>query len=315
MIPFRRMHRWALAVSLALVACGVKATNLGGQNRFDIDADPVALLPGSAVIVANIDARAVFGNSAVGPELAAIAQKLVPLAESAGFDGSRDIDRILVASFATGGVDLAAVLSGRFDSAKMAAATSGPNGAPILRGLYAGRARYAVGSVQYALLTSKTLVAGTAEGLRRVLDRVQSGVLDRSLSPWMVDAIETKGSAIAAAADFQTQPIASATVGSVHLGWLDGLRLARLAADFEAPGLNVAATLTYGDPQKALAGADGERSFGGLLKTFGPLLGGVSFQTFDVTSDGKDLQTKLSVDDSSLRTLVSFVPRFLPKSP
>ena len=181
--------------------------------------------------------------------------------------------------------------------------------------MYAGRATYSVGAVQYAVLTSKTIVAGTGDALRRVLERVESGALARAMPPWMVDTLETKGAELALAADFETQPIASAAIGSVGLAWLEGLRLARVIGNFEARGMNVAGTLTYAQPERAQAAADNLRSLGGLLRTFGPLLGGVRLQNLEVTTDANDLRCKFAVDESSLRTLLSFAPRFLPTAP
>jgi hypothetical protein len=309
------MLRWMLVLAIALAACGGKGANAGGEKKADLDADPLALLPGSAVVVANLDARAFFDSGSVGAQVAALASKFVPLGDDAGFQAPRDVDRVVIAGYATGGIDVAAVLSGRFDPARIAAATKATSGAAIVRGLYAGRTTYAVGTVAYAVLTSKTVVAGTGDGLRRLLERVAAGTLDRSMAPWVVETLETKGAEVAAIADFESQPIAAAALGSVKLPWLDGMRMARVIGNFEPPGMNVAATLTYGDPQQAQTAADGVRSVGGWLKMVGPLLGGVRIQNLQVAADANDLRCKFAVDDQTLRTLLDYVPRFLPASP
>ena len=76
------MHRWMLllAVCLFLLACGGKGANAGGENKLDLDSDPLALLPGSAVVVGNIDARTLWDSTTVGPQLGAIADRKLPLA-------------------------------------------------------------------------------------------------------------------------------------------------------------------------------------------------------------------------------------------
>lgn len=309
------MLQWMLVLFFALAACGGKAASTGGERKTDIDADPIALLPGSAVVVAKVDARAIFESESVGAQVATMTSKLVPLGDEAGFRAERDVDRITLAGYATGGIDVAAVLSGRFDAAKIAAATTATNGAAIVPGLYAGRATYTAGTVAYAVLTPKTVVAGTGDGLRRLLERVQAGTLERSMPPWMVETLETTGAELAAAADFETQPVAAAAIGSVNLPWLKQLHVARVVGNFAPPGMNVAATLTYGDPQQAQAAADGVHFVDGWLKMLGPLLGGVRLENLEVTTDAKDLRCKFAVDDKTLRAVLALAPRFLPMSP
>ncbi len=304
-----------LAVSLAVGACGGKGANAGGEKRLDIDADPLALLPASPLVVAKVDARAVFDSGAAGAQVAAVADKLVPIGEKAGFRATRDVDQVVFASYATGGADFAAVLSGRFDQSKIAAATTSTDGAPIVRGLYAGQTTYTARAMKFAPLTPKTMVAGSGDGLRRLLERVSSGKLDRSMPVWMAETVEAKGVEIAVAADFDAQPIASAAIGSVNLPWLNGMHMARVVGDFAPPGMNVAATLTYGDPQQTQTAADGVRAADALLRMLGPLLGGVRLQQFEVKTDANDLRFTFAVDQECLRAVLALAPRFLPMTP
>jgi hypothetical protein len=299
---------------LSLAACG-KGASSGGEKKVDVDADPLALLPGSAVVVAAIDARAVFDSSSVSAQFAAITGKLFPLGESAGFEARRDVDRIGFAEYASGGIDLVAVLNGRFDPEKIAATATANSGVAIVRGLYAGRTTYTAGTIEYVLLTPRTLVVGTGEGLRRVLDRVQAGTIERAMPPWMAETLDTRGAQLAAAADFESQPVASAAIESVNLAWLKGMRMARAVGNFAPPGMNVAATLTYREPQQAQAAADGVRSVDGWLKMLGPLLGGMRLQNLEVTTDAQDLRCKFAVDDQTLRSVLALVPRLIPLTP
>jgi hypothetical protein len=301
-------------IAAAVASCGGQghAPAVAAPSKPDLDADPLALLPASAVVIANIDARAMYASGSLGAPVAVIGDMLLPLGDDAGLQASRDIDRVLVGSYATGDVDIAAVISGRFDIGKIAAATKAKNGTAITKGTYAGFATYAIGPTIYAPLTAKTLVAGTREGVWRVLERVQQGKIERSMPPWVVDTLETKGAEMAAAADFASQPVAAAALGSTNLAWIKGIRVARVIGNFEAPGMNFAATLTYTDAQQAQTAAEGIRTIDRWIRLFSPILGGAGIQNLQVATAGTDVQCKFGVDDQSLRTLLALVPRLLP---
>jgi hypothetical protein len=311
------MSRWAFVLltavlHLSLAACGGKASNTAAEKKVDLDADPLALLPASAVVVATFDAHGILDSGSVGAQVAGLVSKLLPLGEEAGFDARRDVDRVALGSYATGGVDVVAVLSGRFDEEKIAGAAATAQGGSIARGSYAGRATYTAGSVEYVVLSSRTLIAGSGDSVRRLLDRVQTGTLERSMPPWMAETLETKGAQMAAAADFETQPVAVAALGSFNLDWLKGLRIARVIGNFAPPGVNVAATLSYSEAGQAQAAVDGVRMVDGWLKMLGPLLGGVRLQNFDVAAEGSDVRCKFALDDQALRTVLALAPRFIP---
>src|SRR5207253_5563099 len=139
-------------------------------------------------------------------------------------------------------------LSGRFDPPRLAAAARTKAGTPIVAGTYAGFAVSTAGPLAYAVLTPRTLVAGTTNGVHLVLDRTHDTHLARALPPWMSQTLETQGAQIALAADFVSQPAAGAVLSSLNVSWLQGLRIARIVSNFGDPGMNVGGTLTYGDP-------------------------------------------------------------------
>src|SRR5215472_18953096 len=152
------MRKIALLVSLTAFAfgCGggkdsVTAKDPSGLTSEQIDADPLALLPGSAVVLAVVDARAFYKSSSVGPQVALIAEKLVPIGDEAGFSPSRDVDRVTVAAYALSGADVAAVVGGRFDTAKIDLAaqnhTPTKGGGTITVSQYAGRTLYTVSGI------------------------------------------------------------------------------------------------------------------------------------------------------------------------
>jgi hypothetical protein len=127
----------------------------------------------------------------------------------------------------------------------------------------------------------------------------------------MVDTLETKGASVAVAADFASQPIASATLGVINLPWLKGMRVARIIANFEPPGVHAAATLTYGDAEQAQTASEGMRSVEVWLKLFAPLIGGIKVQNLELNTQGADLTCKFALDDQTLRALLAYAPGFL----
>ena len=312
MVTSGAVPRVLVALALvALVACGGKAPATPAEDKLDLDSDPLALLPSSAVVVANLDAKAMFASASVGAQLAALADTLLPLGPDAGFDAKRDVDRVVLGVYTSTGADAVAVVSGRFDVAKIAATTQGRGGAAVVHATYAGRDTYAVGPAMYSVLTAKTVVAGTGDGVRRALERVQDRKIARATPAWVDETLSTPGAELALAADFTSQPLTVAAIGSVPLPWLSGMHVAKVIGNFEKPGMNVAATMTYGEPAQAESAADGVRAADVWLKVLGTFLGGLSLQNLEVTTDGKDLKCKFAVDDQTLGRLLAFAPRLL----
>jgi hypothetical protein len=311
------MPRWLvllLAVSVlplstggALVACGGKGAASAGAAAA-ADADPPSLLPGSAIFVASLDVRALYANATVGAAIASFTDSLLPLGADSGLDPARDVDRLVLGGYAGTQADLAVVLSGRFDVDKIAGAARTKGGAPFVKATYAGFTTSTAGAI--------TLVAGPSDRVRRVLDRLGQGKLERSMPPWASETLDTKGAQFAIAGDFATQPIASATLGSLNLNWLKGLQAVRAIGNFDDPGVNVATTLTYGDPAAAQGATDGIHLIDSWQKVLAPLVLGAKLQNLQVGSSGNDVSCKFAVDGASLRSLLTLASRYYkPPSP
>ncbi|HEY6461484.1 MAG TPA: hypothetical protein VIY73_15060, partial [Polyangiaceae bacterium] len=75
----RRLHRLLGLLALAVLACalGCKGAEAPAAPALDLDADPLALLPGSVVAVASLDARALFASASLGSQLATLADAFV----------------------------------------------------------------------------------------------------------------------------------------------------------------------------------------------------------------------------------------------
>ncbi len=305
-----------LCSSRVFVACGGKGASSAGDAKSAADADPLALLPGSAIVVANLDVHAMYASGSVGDTLASFTDPLLPLGPDSGFEASRDVDRLVLGGYAGNQTDVAVVLSGRFDVDKIAAAARTKSGAPFVKGTYGGFATNTAGAITVAPLTAKTLVAGTSDRVRRVLDRLGQGKLERAVPPWAAETLASQGAQFAIAGDFATQPIASATLGSINLNWLKGLQTVRAIGDFDQPGVNVAATLTYGDAAAAQGATDGIHLIDSWQKLLAPLLLGAKVQNLQVGSSGNDVACKFAVDNASLGALLKLASRYVkPPSP
>ena len=310
---------------VAAVACGGGA---GGQGPVvpttsteitaeQIDKDPLILFPSNAISIGTVDAKAFYASATLGPQVAQLAELYSPLGPEAGFAASKDLDRVTVASYSLSGVDVLAVLVGRFDQTKLAqlAKTHGAakSGSAIVESTYAGRTLYTVDNIGFTMLTAKTVVAGTETAIRRALDRVKDGRGKRDVFPWMLEVVETQGAALAVAADFKNQPLSGAAIQGMRIPATEGLTAVRVLGTFHEPGLQLAGAMTYDTEANAQKGLSGFNKLVLMYKAYSGMSGTVP-QLRDVTStlERTDVQVKLSVDDQSLRTFLGKVPQLFP---
>ncbi len=225
--------------------------------------DALALLPGSALAAGTVDARAFFGSPTFGAELAKLVEKYVPIGAEAGFQASRDVDRITFGSYSYQGIDVAAIVIGRFDSAKIklvaSAQTPTKNGGTLVASQYAGRDVYTVNNVGFTLLSDTRAIVGTEQGIRRVLERIKDRRVKRDIASWMIATLETPGAAFAAAGDFASQPIPAEMTRQMAPALVTNLKAARLVGTFK-DGVQLAGSITYGEPAAAEASSGSRRS-------------------------------------------------------
>jgi hypothetical protein len=307
----------ALALCALPVACGGKPPAAGGEVKAApaVDADPYALLPPGAVVVARVDARAVFTNATIGHEVSELADSFVPLGDDAGFKATRDVDGVLAATYATSEGDAASILSGRFDPDKMAHATKTKTGAAIVAEPYAGATAYHAGRKAWAPLTARTLIAGSPGGVKDVLDRIQKGKLDRWEPAWMMATLEsreTPATTFAVAGDFASRPLAAAAVGAVSLPWVNGIQQVRATGVLKADRLDVDLTLGYGNAAQAQEAEGGVQKSVRMLDVLGIVLGGVRLQGFQTKLDAADLRCTFGLESQTLHALTDLAPRLLP---
>jgi len=275
----RRSVLVALASAAAASACSHQqdvVTKTGADKKLteaDIDADPVRLLPSAAVGVVYLDARALFA-SPFGDKLYQVAQKRTPLPADAGFDAKRDLEKVWLGLYSMQGADAAGVALGTFDRAKIETVASGtaktPLGQPITKSTYAKRSLYTAGTLGFSVLTPRTALCGNDTGMRRALDRIEEGRARRQLPPNMEKLFLDPKTPIVAAADLTSSPLPDAARREAP--FLDGVKTISLVGNFDAPGLNLAGTLTYADEAAAARGAQNVAATRSMLDRYAPFM-------------------------------------------
>jgi len=305
---------WVIALAL-FVACGGKkdgedAKTSSAEASLD---DALALLPGNAIAVGSVDARAFFSSKTFGAQLASTVEKYIPIGKEAGFEAARDLDRITWATYSYQGVDAAAIVVGRFDEAKIkqVAASQTPTkmNAPLVVSQYAGRDLYTVSNIGFTLLTKERAVVGTEGAIRRVLERIKDKRVKRDILPWMIATVETPGAAATAAADFASQPMPQEVLRQVNSPVAKDLKALRVLMNFKENGIQLAASGTFAD-EAAAGNAKGQVEQVASLAKWLSLIG-VKIQNIDIKADKQDVQLKAEVDDQSLKALLQAVPQLL----
>jgi hypothetical protein len=277
-----------------------------------IDADPIALLPASPIAVVDVDARAFYSSGSVGAQLVALSEKAIPLGDEAGFQASRDVDRVVAAAYGSQGADAVAVLCGRFDESKITAAAEAHKttkaGGTITESDYAGHHVFTVAGGGVSVLTPKTALAGTQAAIHRALDRIAAVKTTRDLPSWMLDTLGTPNAAAAVAVDF-SQPVTSAALASVPLPAAKGVKTLRAVADFNPPGMHVAMTLEYADAATASSAA-GSLKQAVSLEGLAALTGLVpKLQQVAIASAGTNVQASFAVDETAMKKLAVLLPQ------
>ncbi len=317
-------RRFAVLVLAAAVvtACPKKEDTIiesgAGKSLTDeqIDREPLALLPSGGIGYATADAKQLFASE-FGQKLLSLAKARAPVPPSAGFEPSRDLDRLYVGVYSMQGADFAVVATGRFDRTAIESAADGvqqtPLGAPLVKSSYAGRSLYTSRNLGFTVLTSRTVLLGNETGIRRALDRIKEGRVKLSVPDWMAELIATPNAPIAAGFDLRAQPLTDAT--RQQLPFLEGLETARMLANFEPPGLNVAGTLTYPDEAAAQRGAAALKRVDEMAKSWGwvaSLLGiAQPIQKLEAQSQGSDAQFVAGLDGKAVGQLLDQAANYL----
>lgn len=276
----RRPALWAFAaLGLTLGGCAktedvIVHTGQGKEKTAQqIDADPLALLPGGAITVGVLDASALFASQ-FGDKLLEVAKRRAPLPEAAGFEPKRDISKVYFGVYSMQGADVAGVAVGNFDPKKIEAAADGiqktPLGVPVTKSLYAGRALYTADSIGFTILTTRTALFGNQTGIRRSLDRIKEGTAKRELPAWATKVLSPGAAPFAFGSNLKENPVPNALRSK--LPFLDGVETLAVVGNFAPPGVNLAGTLVYPDETAAKTGAAKVAETRAMLDTYTPFL-------------------------------------------
>lgn len=283
--------------ALAVAGCGAKESvvAVGDGKKLsaeEIDADPLALLPGGAIMLAQLDVESLLSSS-VGPQVLRLSTQAVPLTEEMGFSPQRDLKSIAAGAYSMQGADGVFVAKGTFnvEGIKKAADKGAVTalGKPLQKTEYGGNDLYMSGDVGFVLLTPKTMLGGNPTGLRRALDRLKMSTIKREVPDWMLEVLQTPDAKAAIAGDFRDQPVSAALAS--QMPFINGLQRIRALADFKDPGVNLVGSLTYSDAQMATTGEARIKQLGQMSSWLNLL------SMFGVSSPVRSLQTNIVSND------------------
>jgi hypothetical protein len=274
-----RRRAFLMALGAAAAACGkkedviVRTAKDREKSPAQIDADPLALLPGGAVTLGVLDAQAMFASQ-FGERLLELAQKRAPLPPSSGFEPKRDLTKVYFGVYSMQGADLAGVALGNFDQTKIESAADGtqqtPSGATVTKSTYAGRRLYTAEGVGFTVLTPRTALFGNSTGIRRSLDRIRRGIARRDLPAWGLKVLTQTKAPFAFGSNLKENPVPNAL--RARLPFLDGVETLGVVGNFEPPGVNLAGTLVYPDESAAQRGAAKVSETRAMLDGYTPFL-------------------------------------------
>jgi hypothetical protein len=319
--PGRRDVLWGLGAVALTAACSkqeeIIVETAAGRRVDDgrIDADPWALLPSGAVSWWSLGARELFA-SRFGAQMVALLQRTLPVPVGSGHEPSRDIESVALGMYTLSGVDVAGIATGQFDAAgfEQALARGALTAArrPVTRTIYAGRPLYLSDGVGLTVLTPRTMAFGNEVGMRRVLDRIEEGRIQRAVPRWFEDLLGA-GAPLAWGVDLGAHPLPDAARRQV--AFLDGLRAARLLGNFQEPGINLAGTLTYDTEEAAERGANTLRRTAESLRSYELLMALIGvmqpLRRLDAQTKGREAQVVAEVDGMAVAGLLGNAERLL----
>ena len=280
-----------------------------------IDADPLALLPSGAIGVAYVDTQQLL-TSAFGEKLLLLLQKQMPIPQGAGYEPRRDLTKLYVGFYSMTGADIAGVAIGNFDAEKIDAAAGATAttalGLPVTKSSYAGRSLFTAQNLGFTVLTRQTALFGNDTGIRRALDRIEEGRARRQLPDNMLKLMLAPSAPLVIGGDLAGHPIPNALRG--ELAFLEGVKTLSIVGNFEPPGLNLAGTLSYGDPDSASRGMQQLVNLRATLDRYAPFLALVGvpnpIRALSATPNGNDGSFVLAADGQAVAVLLEKAVEF-----
>ena len=201
---------------------------------------------------ATLDARAMFAAGDVGAQVAALADRLVPVGDDAGFVAKRDVDRVVMGVYTTHrgrrrrrrqrplrrGEDR------RLDDEPRRGADHARPGTPAARRTPSAPSCTPSCPRRPWSPVRATACAASSSACRRHPPSAPCPRGRSRRSPPRARSSRSRPTS-------RRSPSRRPPWARLSLPWMNGMRTAKVIGNFETPGMNVAATLTYGDPQQA----------------------------------------------------------------
>lgn len=311
---------------LGLAACAadkntIVEASLGTEaSDAAIDRDPWALLPAGPVGWAYIDAQRLFA-SRFGPTALNLVLRRLPALEAAGFDAKRDLSSLSVGVYSIQGADFIGVAKGNFNREQIEAHVAQnpvtPVGIPLTKTSYGERTLFMAESMGFCLLTNQTVLFGNQMGMRRAIDRVRRGRLERSLPDWLEAQLKNTQAPVVTGLNLKENPLSAATRG--ELPFVNGMATLGVLANFEDPGMNLAGTAQYDDESAARFGAQNLEAFDDYLQTMGWVMAlfGVAQPLRSLTAEaqGNEARFVAQIDGAAVDRLLVQADALLPGAP
>ena len=310
--------------SLGLTAACGKETNtivqagIGKEaSAAAIDADPWALLPAGPIAWGHLAAPELFA-SRFGPTLLNLVTRRIPALQDAGFDARRDISEVNLGVYSIQGADVVGVATGNFDPARIEASVEKnpvtPFGIAMTKTRYGGRTLFMAESSGFTALTAHTALFGNQMGMRRAIDRINSGKLERRLPAWLEAQLKGNNAPIVLGINLKENPFSEAT--HQQLPFLNGMQTLGVLANFQDPGVNLAGTATYPDANAARTGADTMKQLNDYLQSMGWVMAlfGIAQPLRSLTTEaaGSEVRFVAQVDGVAADRLLGQLDMILP---
>ena len=311
--------------SLSFVACAgeknvivpVEYANEAGPSA--IDQDAWALLPAGPIGWAYLDAQQLF-VSRFGPALVQLVSRRMPALESAGFNLQRDVEAVHVGVYSIQGADLLGVAIGRFDAEQIERAVEQhpvtPLGIQLTKTSYGGRTLFMAESAGFCVLTSRTALFGNQMGMRRAIDRIRRGKLDRKLPSWLESQMAARQAPVVLGMNLKDNPLSAATRS--ELPFLNGMETLGVLANFQEPGVNLAGTAGYADEGAAALGAQNLEHLDDYLQSMSSLMALIGIQqplrSLTAEAQGNQARFVAEVDGTAVNRLLTQLDGVLPST-
>ncbi len=273
--------------------------------------DPIILLPAGPLGYLRIDGAALFASPAAAPLTQAI-QERIPVPQAMGWVPARDLRELHVGFYSLQGVDFVALALGRFPPLPPAQMVA--NDPRVVIDQYAGHVVFLtreqdsmlVDRLAFTVLSPGLALFGNETAVRRALDRIADGRLRRDIPPLMAQVAGDRRAAMAGALELSGMP--AGALASTKIPLLPGLVRAAAVGNFQPPGLNIAATLTYDHAQTA-TNAAGYLSSGsawmGAIAPWAAVMGMAQpIQKLEARSQGNDLMVVAGLDPRGITEIM-----------